>query len=533
MRIASNTLYNLTANRLNRVKSSLLETNTRVATGKKVNTASDDPVAVSPILSLKSSISNLVQYSTNLSTGRQWLEGGETALSNVKTLITEAKTTSISMLNGIITTEDYGSGADAIEGIREHLLSLANTQVKGQYIFSGTKTNIRSFVADDPDNPSKIVYQGGDDPFRIKMAESSNIEVGYSGKNVFQTPYIVIDETNNKIDFREDPAGGTVAYGAELTAEIPYGKYEPKELATTLQAIMTSRSAAAGQPEILNISQANATVVVNNYDALTIPTPLPVGTTPVVLTYTEATKTWAVTGDPGYVPPISINSLTSDSNGVSLDFSGDLKSDLTVDFDSPVADGYTVSFDISAAAAGGNDVDYSVNYNEGTKKFTIMETGGPILDNLELMWGTGSHSGASIGADIGFDVSSDLAGPPDGLTHVSGEEVEWGIFRTLIDLQNYMAQEDTDGINRSISRLAADFDYIGTVVSEIGIKGNRLDVRDNIISDLNISYESTKMVLEDADMIQEITKLTQKEFAYNAAMSATAKIIQMSLLDYL
>ncbi|MBU1169644.1 MAG: flagellar hook-associated protein FlgL [Proteobacteria bacterium] len=529
MRVASNTLYNLSTSRLNRVKYDLLETNTRVATGRKVNTLSDDPVSVAPILNLKSSIASVEQYTVNIATGRQWLEGGETALSSVKDLITEAKVTSISMLNGIVTTEDYTSGARVIEGIREHLLTLANTQVNGQYIFSGTKTNIRSFDPDDPDNPSKMIYQGGDNMFGIKMAEISKIDVGYSGNDVFQTPYIIIDETNNKIDFREDPTGGALEYGAELTAEIPVGKYSPQELAVTLESLMTARSAAAGQPEILNVSQNDAKFVVNNYSALTVPT----GGARIDLTYTAATNSWAILNDPGYVPLISYNTLTGDASSLNLDFSGDSETDVTVTFDNPVPDGYTVSFDISAAAAGGNDVDYSVNYNEGTKKFTIMERGVPALDNLELMWATGSNSAASIGMDMGFDASSDLTGPADGVTHASDDEVEWGVFRTLIELQGFLEQGNADGINRSIARLSADFDYIGSIVSQIGIKGNRLDVRDNIIYDLNISYQTTKMRLEDADMITEITKLDQKQFAYNAAMSATAKIINMSLLDYL
>ncbi len=529
MRIAFNTLYNLSASRLNRVKQDLLETNTRVATGKKVNVVSDDPVTVAPILNLKTSIASVTQYSANIASGQQWLEGAETALSNVKAQITEAKTTSIAMLNGIITTEDYVSGKDAIEGIRDHILNLANTQVNGRYIFSGTKTNIRSFVPDDEDNPTRMLYQGGDEEFKIKMSESSDVGVGYCGDTVFQTPYVVIDETNNMIDFREDPAGGPGEYGAELTAQIPFGKYYPHELATTLENIMTARSAATGQPEIMNVSQNDATVVVNKYDTLTVPT----GALPIQLTYAAASNTWAVANDPGYTPPITVQTLTSDSGGVYLDFDGDLNTDVSVTFDAPVADGYVVSFDITAAAAGGNGAQYSVNYNEGTKKYTIMEQGAPILDNLELMWESGTHSGTSIGSDLGFDVSADLTGPANGSTHVSDEEVEWGIFRTLMELEGYLADKDTEGINRSISRLSVDFDYIGTVLSEVGIKGNRLDVRENIISDLNISYESTKMKLEDADMIQEITRLNQKEFSYNAAMSSTAKVIQMSLLDYI
>jgi flagellar hook-associated protein 3 len=505
------------------VKYDLLETNTRVATGKKVNTLSDDPVAVAPILSLRSSIASVTQYSANIATGRQWLEGGETALSNVTNLITEAKVTSIGMLNGIISAEDYNSGADTIEGIREHILNLANTQVNGQYIFSGTKTNIRSFMPDDPDNPTRMVYQGGSDMFRIKMAEMSNLEVGYCGDDVFQSSYLVIDETNNKIDFREETAG---TFGAELTAEIPVGRYSPSQLAVTLQTVMTDRSAAAGQGEILNVSRDDAVFSVANYDALTV------AATAIQLTYSEATGTWAVSNNAGY-PSLSSMTLTSDAETIDLDFTGDLAVDATVRLGTPANDGDVVTFDVSAPADGGNDVVYSVNYNEGSRKYTFSQTGGTPLDNLQLMWETGSHAASSIGMDIGFDASADLTGLPDGLTHQSDEEVEWGIFRTLIELQGFMESGDADGINRSISRLSADFDYIETVVSQIGIRGNRLDVRDNIISDLNISYETTKMRLEDADMITEITKFDQKMFAYNAAMSATSKIINMSLMDYL
>lgn len=526
MRVPSSSLYNLTTSRLNRIKGELLEANETITTGKKVNSLSDNPVTISPILNLKSSISNIEQFADNIATGRQWLEGGETALSNTKELITEAKTLSIAMNNGVMTDEDLVSGAESIAGIRDHILTLANTQVKGNYIFSGTKTNIMSFVPDDPENPTRITYMGSENVFAIKMAQSSDVEVGEAGNNVFQNPYVVIDETNNKIDFREDAAGGAVQYTAELTATIPTGKYTPQELGVAVEAAMETRSAAVGQPEVINITQNDATFVVNDYSALTIPT----GAANIDLTYTAATNRWAVADDPGYVPPINALSLTSDDSRVDLDFTGDGVADISVEFDAPVADGYTVSFDITAG--GGNAVDYSVTYNDGTKRYTISELGGPVLDNLEMMWATGSNSATTVAPDMGFDVTSNDTGLPDGSNHVSDDDVEWGIFRTLIDLEEYLRNGDSDGVNRSIARLTADFDYIGGIVSEIGIKGNRLDVRDTIISDLNISYETNKMRLEDADMIEAITLLNQKEFSYNAALNASSKIIDISLLNY-
>ncbi len=527
MRIASSTKYMLTNSRLNRITDELLNVNNMVTTGKKINQLADDPVGLGRVASLKSSLTNMDQLQRNIASGRTWLETTEMSLSTVSDLATDAKILSIAMNGGIMSESDRVSGADEIAGILDQVLSLANSTVQGHHIFSGTKTDVKTYSLETTAGVTKAVYGGDDTPFKIKMATESDIEVGQDGSDIFSNPKLVINETNNKIDFMEDPAGGGAFYGAQLTVTIPNGEYNPDELAVAVEAAMTARSAAVNQPEIVEVTQSDATFIVDDYSALTVPG------AGIDLTYTAATSTWVVTDDPGYPAGITPIILESDADKVALDFTGDGIADVRVNFDNAVADAYSVSFDITAAAAGGNAVDYGVSYDSVAEKYEISEIGGPVLDSLRLMWSTGSNVDTGLGVDMGFDVASDDTGLADGTNHVSDTEVEWGIFRTLIDLQEYLNNDDTAGINRSIARLTADFDHIGSFIAESGIKQQRVNIRDSVIEDLKLSYEINRMEIEDADAIETISMLQQKQFAYQAALSATSKVLELSLLNYM
>jgi flagellar hook-associated protein 3 FlgL len=93
--------------------------------------------------------------------------------------------------------------------------------------------------------------------------------------------------------------------------------------------------------------------------------------------------------------------------------------------------------------------------------------------------------------------------------------------------------DDVDGIERSITRLDTHFNHFTTTISDTGYKEIRLDIKENVISDLNLSYMTRKSKLEDADMIKAISELQARETAYQAALASSARVMQLSLMDYL
>ncbi len=182
----------------------------------------------------------------------------------------------------------------------------------------------------------------------------------------------------------------------------------------------------------------------------------------------------------------------------------------------------------------GNNIDYSVSWDAYTKNFTIKENGTELAE-FDLLWQTGENApvsaggaGGSIGGILGFDIEDDIGAPVE-----SDREVEWGIFNTLIDLNGYLADNDTDGIERTLGRLDAHFSEMVSNIVDVGIRYNRLEIRNEITTENNLSLTERRSTIEDADIIEAVMNLQSIETAYEASLSSTAKIMSLSLVDYL
>jgi flagellar hook-associated protein 3 FlgL len=182
----------------------------------------------------------------------------------------------------------------------------------------------------------------------------------------------------------------------------------------------------------------------------------------------------------------------------------------------------------------GNRVDYSVSWDEQTRQFSIKENG-TRLEEFHLLWQTGENAppseggtGEGIGSILGFSPVDDIAAPVS-----STAPVEWGIFDTLLDLSGYLESNDTDGIERTLGRLETHFDQMTSRIADTGIRYNRLEVRNQITTEVSLSLEARRSTIEDADIIESIMNLQSIENAYQASLSSTAKLMNISLVDYL
>lgn len=187
------------------------------------------------------------------------------------------------------------------------------------------------------------------------------------------------------------------------------------------------------------------------------------------------------------------------------------------------------------SVAKGSGIDYTVAWDEDTQKFTIKENGSR-LDKFQLQWKTGDNApvslggtGESIGSVLGFESGSDDIHEP----MTSTREVEWGIFNSLIDFKQYLAQNDTDGIQRTIGRLQHNFDNMTSTIVDVGMKYSRLEVREAITSETNLTLDERRASIEESDIVEAVMRLQSVESAYQAALASTSKILNISLVDYL
>ena len=143
MRVANKTIYDVIKYNLGNITDALNEANKVVATNKRISDLSDDPVGLTQALNIKSSLSNIEQLGRNISLGKSWLESSESTLSHVQGLISDAKALCVQMVTASTGSSERISAAATVQNMLEEVLSLANTDVNGRYIFSGSKSDTR------------------------------------------------------------------------------------------------------------------------------------------------------------------------------------------------------------------------------------------------------------------------------------------------------------------------------------------------------------------------------------------------------
>jgi flagellar hook-associated protein 3 FlgL len=149
MKVATRTLYdNIVAN-LFQSAEKLQRLNQQVTTGKRINQPSDDPVGAVMALDLRSVLRELDQYEKNIANVNAQLSTSESVLTDINGLLTKAKELAAQMATETYSAENRRAVAVEVLNISEEMMQLANSQLKGVYLFSGYSTRTAA-VTNDP-----------------------------------------------------------------------------------------------------------------------------------------------------------------------------------------------------------------------------------------------------------------------------------------------------------------------------------------------------------------------------------------------
>lgn len=178
MRVANKTIYDAVKYNLGNCTQGMNKANEIVSTGKRINKLSDDPVGLTQALNVRSAISNIEQMQRNISHGNSWLASSESALTHVEDIISDIKALCIQMANATTGSAQRLSAAGTVQNMLDEIISLANTNVAGSYIFAGSKTDTTPFSSDG-------TYNGNNNAFTIKIGKDATVEIGSDGDAVF------------------------------------------------------------------------------------------------------------------------------------------------------------------------------------------------------------------------------------------------------------------------------------------------------------------------------------------------------------
>lgn len=208
----------------------------QLSSGKRINTASDDPSGTVDALSLQGEIDRNNQYSRNASDGDAWLSTLDTTMSSVNSLLGRARDLVV-QASSTGTSDAASNQAVATEmtQLRSELVSLANTQYNGRPVFGGTTAGSAAFavgttatVGGQPD----ISYVGDSGSVQRRISDGTTVRVDSSGtatfgsgsSSVFNVLATVIDHLqNNPSALPSDLDAIDAAAGAVRTAQTDVG----------------------------------------------------------------------------------------------------------------------------------------------------------------------------------------------------------------------------------------------------------------------------------------------------------------------
>ena len=145
MRVTHNMMSNSILLHLQRQAEQLYNVQTKIATGKKLNKPSDDPIGLGQVLDYRSKLAVIEQYQDNINQGKTRMESNELTLELMDELIGLARGLAQDYSDPDLAPEDKQMAAKEIQDIYDQIVALANSKFGGNYIFSGHQTDTAPF----------------------------------------------------------------------------------------------------------------------------------------------------------------------------------------------------------------------------------------------------------------------------------------------------------------------------------------------------------------------------------------------------
>ena len=183
----------------------------RISLGKQFLNASDDPVAASLCLNLKSTLKTTDTYKSTAELADDWMSANEFAFEQTEKIANQAINLVQRGLNDTLSVSERASALGTeMDKLYQQAMDIGNFSHNGQYLFSGYLTDQKPFVTQADGSPA---YLGDANTITRTIAPGQTVQVNVNGNNALLPFMQALFQARN--DLNADPTGDL---GADLTA---------------------------------------------------------------------------------------------------------------------------------------------------------------------------------------------------------------------------------------------------------------------------------------------------------------------------
>lgn len=506
--ITGNTKYNINANKV------LVDKyNTQMTTHKKINKASDNPVIAIRSLRMQTNLSHLTQYlDNNIEDANSWIDITETALTNMKDLLTRIRTQCVTGSADLKEAKDRDTILKELQALQEQVYTEGNADYAGRTVFTGYRTNCQfTFKDDEQDTKYEITetftyedlkeqrYYYGVTEVPVDAQTSCTTEIGTDA-------YCRLRMAYDKLDGPEDPNDPTTSQ-----IEVKINGQDVRNV-TTITPLGGKYKEYANQEEWIaeNIANNDRGTKLGDYDIIFL----------------------RDSGEMVFGKEIA-NTLAKEKATFEVNYAktGFAKNE-------PRPEYY---FDCTMKTP---DMDEPVVYTKQEQKIYYAISAGITLPvNTEAC----EVFGTDIGRDVSemIDIVSAAINANDKVTKINqlmereqfSSEEDQKVLQTYLDAAKKEADYANDHMQKTFSQYITNFDnYFEKVnigITNLGSLQNRLDMTQNRVENQKTTVELLKSNNEDRDISDIIIDYYAAYNAYTASLTAASKVGQQTLLNYL
>lgn len=542
MRVTDNSTYRLMQSNLQRIDNDLINLRLQGVTGLKMNSPSDDPSAIRPVLETRTQLVQNSRYIETMGQSTDLMEATDGFLNQTENLLVRAKEIAINAVNGSYSNEDLQTLGDEVSELRNELLQTANAQVNGKYIFAGYNDQNAPFSENPAYDPAlydasdvttwPVLYHGDHHPLELEITPGEFIESNLTGNALFlgitnaiakegyDNPYQGESFTSAELtppaasDITITPAGGTpltLSAATELVDNPGEHNYAGK-LAGLFSQSGSGLIATANAAEA-DLGPLNLTGFVDGSSTYTLEIRSGGSTVSATLDGPSASYDYDLTG--------LAYALANTSGATNLTAtSGTLANGVNYDISSGSL--------VLTGAEDGSEIGLSEN---------IVGPGSGGVSSTATIYGsinvaTNSETEVTID-DPGLEVLNSASSTLDG----ASDQVD--MFTLLTQLEEGIRAGNMDnpagpggGVQSLIDKLEVAADQNRRLRSTLGSRAKRIENALEQQGNAQIDLTQILSRYEDADLISIYNDIIQKETAFESALSITGRISRLSILDY-
>ncbi len=195
MRVTLDGQYRSMISSLQSQMTEMTNLNDQISSGKRLQYLSDDPLASAEVIKFKKRLTHIEQYNKDITRGNAWIKSTDNVLDNVEGIVRDVKTYAE---QAATETYDYDNRKEIsyhIDAMAEEIMQNANTDINGEYIFSGFKTDRKPFKIPDSafqstgSNGNNFTISGYKHSFdlnlKIRAIDSTHYEFSVDGGNTY------------------------------------------------------------------------------------------------------------------------------------------------------------------------------------------------------------------------------------------------------------------------------------------------------------------------------------------------------------